>query len=409
MSFDSEDKHREVGQEPERTAVRDVDALMRDSPLINRLSSDDLKGCEPLLAANRERFNQQLEGNGILPATRVTDSHASPQDVLTNPQASAQEKLRAITELGRSGVESVTLTDQDGTKRECRVELEQCGGKTLVHLFTQDQNGKERVILRGVESKDGTFSHETGKGGRAVSFTGTWWSKHMSASSLGAADESSSTQPRSGHEQLHRPNDPKLEGLSQHPPFNPDDTNTGSQREWNYYFDQLAGNAQYSGKHMEQLRGGSVYIQAGMSIDSDGAPDSTEIDPHGKSHTSLRHPDGSSVNAKEVPYFVLPLRQYQQFGIHKGDIAAVRYNGKVEFAVFADVGPPQNLGEGSMALAQALGINDSPTRGGVQHGVEYIIFPRSGDGTPGIPQLNRFKGSQLLSTHAQYLSGNLKV
>jgi hypothetical protein len=92
----------------------------------------------------------------------------------------------------------------------------------------------------------------------------------------------------------------------------------------------------------------------------------------------LRNPDGSSLNAHEVPYFVLPAGKYQGLGIKPGDVAAVRYNGKVAFARFGDVGPSHKLGEGSMALARSLGINDSPTHGGVQRGVEYLVFPGSG-------------------------------
>ena len=132
-------------------------------------------------------------------------------------------------------------------------------------------------------------------------------------------------------------------------------------------------------------------------------PDARRIDPTGQTRTSLRYGDGSSVNAHHVPYFVLPLNRYQQFGVKKGDIAAVRYNGRVEFAIFADVGPQQKLGEGSMALARQLGINSSPRRGGVGAGVEYIVFPRSGDGTPQTPDEIRAKGSYLLSRHADNL------
>lgn len=402
MTIDSPDQHRNLKPKFENPALQGADLQEQDNPLVNHLVPDDWKVPQQLAPDNQEH---QLESNGTLPRTRV--SVPSAQEVLTNPQASSQDKLQAVAALGRCGAASVTLTDQDGTKRECRVELEQSGNKTLVHLFTQDQHGKERVILRGVDNGDGTFSREIGKGGREVSFTGTWWSSHMSGkSSLGCADESSANQLQSRHEQPHQPGEARFDWFAQHPQFNPDDSNTESQQQWNNYFNQMADNAQNQGKHMEQLPDGSVYIQAGMAIDADGAPDATQIDPAASCHTSLRHPDGSSVNAREVPYFVLPLSKYQKYGIHKGDIAAVRYNGKVEFAVFADVGQSHKLGEGSMALAQALGINNSPTRGGVNHGVEYIVFPGSGDGTPGTPHQNRQRGGQLLASHAKRLSGN---
>jgi hypothetical protein len=40
------------------------------------------------------------------------------------------------------------------------------------------------------------------------------------------------------------------------------------------------------------------------------------------------------------------------------------------------------MGEGSIALAKALGINASPRTGGVDDGVAYVIYPRSGNGKP---------------------------
>ena len=133
-----------------------------------------------------------------------------------------------------------------------------------------------------------------------------------------------------------------------------------------------------------------------MAIDADGSPRARQIDPTGQTQTSLRYPDGRSVNAETVPYFVLPGGQYKHLGIKLGDIAAVRYNGKVAFAVFADVGPRHKLGEGSIALAQELGIPASPRTGGVRSGVEYLVFPGSGNGTPGDPRRNFYAGAQIL-------------
>jgi hypothetical protein len=103
---------------------------------------------------------------------------------------------------------------------------------------------------------------------------------------------------------------------------------------------------------------------------------------------------------------VLPAGQYKKLGIKLGDIAAVRYNGHVAFAIFADVGPRHKLGEGSMALASALGINNSPTRGGIKGAhVEYLVFPGSGNGTPGDRSQHQSSGTQRLQ-HAAHMSGN---
>jgi hypothetical protein len=150
----------------------------------------------------------------------------------------------------------------------------------------------------------------------------------------------------------------------------------------NQLFDGVAKSAGYA-RRLTRVDGGSVYFRAGMAIDADGSPRAREIDPYGQSNTSLRHRNGAPVNAESTKYFVLPLEKYQQYGVRLGDIAAVRYGDNVRFAVFADVGPRQKLGEGSMALADSLGINSNPRNGGTHRPeVEYIVFPGSGNGRP---------------------------
>lgn len=95
------------------------------------------------------------------------------------------------------------------------------------------------------------------------------------------------------------------------------------------------------------------------------------------------------VDASTVPYVVLP-RDYPDFQLNsrigKGDLAMVHYpaTGRTVAAIFADVGNRKHLGEGSIALAEALGLsNSSPTNGGVS-GPEilYVVFPGSGNGKP---------------------------
>ncbi|HSI11762.1 MAG TPA: hypothetical protein VK961_06940 [Chthoniobacter sp.] len=43
--------------------------------------------------------------------------------------------------------------------------------------------------------------------------------------------------------------------------------------------------------------------------------------------------------------------------------------------VVADFGPATHLGEGSIALARALGINADPIKGGVTEGIVYRVYP----------------------------------
>jgi hypothetical protein len=88
------------------------------------------------------------------------------------------------------------------------------------------------------------------------------------------------------------------------------------------------------------------------------------------------------VNSNEIPFFVLPVNQ--RGGATLGDFGVVvnRANGKLAYALLADLGPRGHLGEGSIALAEALGINSNPRAGGAARGVAYVVFPGSGNGKP---------------------------
>jgi hypothetical protein len=86
------------------------------------------------------------------------------------------------------------------------------------------------------------------------------------------------------------------------------------------------------------------------------------------------------VNAEVIPYVVVPAGFSNDFKL--GDIALVynKHNGRKCFAIYADVGPKELIGEGSIKLAKELGINSSPKNGGVETGVTYILLIGSGQG-----------------------------
>lgn len=89
------------------------------------------------------------------------------------------------------------------------------------------------------------------------------------------------------------------------------------------------------------------------------------------------------VDSENIPYIALPSALQSLAGIVKGDLAFVRNssNGYTSCAYFADTGPAGKLGEGSMFLADRLGINSSPKTGGTSLGIiDYIVFPQSGFG-----------------------------
>jgi hypothetical protein len=75
----------------------------------------------------------------------------------------------------------------------------------------------------------------------------------------------------------------------------------------------------------------------------------------------------------------------QDLGAKLGDLGVVIYKtGKVIPVVYGDKGPPAKLGEGSMGVATALGMSNSPTSGGINAnevppGVVHLVFPGTTD------------------------------
>lgn len=88
------------------------------------------------------------------------------------------------------------------------------------------------------------------------------------------------------------------------------------------------------------------------------------------------------VDSTKVPYVVLPPALLKTAKL--GDLAAVinEATGAIAYAQVADVGPSDKLGEGSIALAAALGVPSDPKRGGASAGFRYVVFPKSGTRTP---------------------------
>lgn len=145
-------------------------------------------------------------------------------------------------------------------------------------------------------------------------------------------------------------------------------------------FRYVTGAASGTTRQLIKITDGLIYFTSGMAIDADGSPRATQIDPYGQLETSLRFDNGKYVDSERINYIALPGGLYSKYGIKLGDFALVKYGNRFAYAIFADVGPESVIGEGSMALAANLGINNSPTGGGVSQGVEYLIFAGSGSG-----------------------------
>lgn len=108
------------------------------------------------------------------------------------------------------------------------------------------------------------------------------------------------------------------------------------------------------------------------------------------STTALYDPDNPNprdprryVDAANIPYVVLHPKALRYARL--GDFATVvnLQNRKISAALVADVSAANlPFGEGSIALAKALGIDSSPRHGGRDGDVVYVIYPGSGNGRP---------------------------
>jgi len=170
--------------------------------------------------------------------------------------------------------------------------------------------------------------------------------------------------------------------------------------------------------------GAAVMFQSGMTIDADGAPNAYNPDNTGLDDLSnagepghwdgivadrdgtplVQGPDDPFpgfyvsqtalvdwtkertdptryVDASKIPYIVLPGQLSRQIGARLGDFAVVfnMRNGYSAGAIFADIG---TLGEGSVALADKLGIWSNAREGGTRGGILYLIYPGSGNRQP---------------------------
>jgi hypothetical protein len=174
-----------------------------------------------------------------------------------------------------------------------------------------------------------------------------------------------------------------------------------------------------------QLPGSQAFFFiSGMTIDADGAPNAYDLDNTGLddlanagvpthwdgiitdrngipliqgesdpfpgyyvSCTSLSDPSKKFtdptgyVDAAKIPYVALPKDLADDGGARLGDFAVVMNlrNGKSSFAIYADIG---TVGEGSIALADNLGIWSDARRGGESDEILYLVFPGSGNLQP---------------------------
>ncbi|NNN07285.1 MAG: hypothetical protein HKL90_15440 [Elusimicrobia bacterium] len=130
--------------------------------------------------------------------------------------------------------------------------------------------------------------------------------------------------------------------------------------------------------------GDVVAFMAGLRIDVDGAGGWSVLNPNGRTTTSLTYPGGASLDPGKIPYIVVSqdfLKKYPGVGL--GDYAAVSYKQKTLYAIIGDVSKKSPaLGEGSLILANSLGVNPDPKASAVASGVRYVILAGTHDTPP---------------------------
>lgn len=127
---------------------------------------------------------------------------------------------------------------------------------------------------------------------------------------------------------------------------------------------------------------GAIWFKADLDIDCDGGSTAAcKADLNYLPDTSCNTSTGMALDAAKLPFIVLPTDsnglRISDYGIQCGTVAAVIYNNQVEFGIVGDRGPKGVIGEASYAMAERLGINPDPNRGGTSSGVTYIVFTGS--------------------------------
>lgn len=118
-----------------------------------------------------------------IPQTPEAQRHI---DQLQSGRGTAQERLAAVQELARLGVNRVTLLDSNGRAVDCRISVEPVArgsNRNYVHLFARGENGREQILLRGI-GQDGNYTQQQGRNRQAVDYVGTDWNRARPGSVL---------------------------------------------------------------------------------------------------------------------------------------------------------------------------------------------------------------------------------
>jgi hypothetical protein len=128
---------------------------------------------------------------------------------------------------------------------------------------------------------------------------------------------------------------------------------------------------------------GAVWWTSAMSIACDGGQGAVcKSEPGYSPSTAGTDSMGQPLDASTLPFVVVPQASngfdFMMAGLTYGSVAAVLYEGRLVYAIAGDTGDKGIAGEGSYALASALGIDPNPVTGGASSGVTYILFTGAG-------------------------------
>jgi hypothetical protein len=161
----------------------------------------------------------------------------------------------------------------------------------------------------------------------------------------------------------------------------------------------------------------AVFYGSKLDIDNDGSGGNAAGDPAHQNATTLRDSDEHSLDADRDIFAVLPMDADEAERAHRDNPAiALKHNGLPDFSrelglklgdlgvafwrragsgavnrtffIYGDKGPANKLGEGSVKMAEELGVPSNPKTGGLdasevadlRKGVIHIAFPGSGAG-----------------------------
>ncbi len=170
---------------------------------------------------------------------------------------------------------------------------------------------------------------------------------------------------------------------------------------------------------LRRLPGGPIAYVSKLAVDLDGSPfacgPNHQRSDQCPTSLMLADPRGerTPLDADRVPYVVIPSRgEFSRLtGVGVGDFGVVIKDGVVAPVIVGDTGPPNKLGEGSLALHRALGrelcaqrddggvcVNVPDDITSIEDGVTTILFPGSArsDLTPGnVEAVARSEGLRL--------------